>query len=313
MRYQELETSIVTVFFNKVILALCMLAGALSVFSFAAHAEYHAWVEPSEFDEARNFPLNKRVCRAGECTMAGLKRQQIVLTFDDGPVPAKTRAVLAVLERFGVKGTFYFHSIQAERNSHILDEIYRAGHKLANHGYKQTPIDRSTDGATVIRYLMHTHLFLERYMSSDDIFTYRNPGGYWAADRARMLNRHSVLRQYVGPIYWNVGGWVQYKNGQIADAADWQCQSDLRRGRPRYVRGWSNKAQLAAICANGYYRKVLRNYQANRGSIVLMHDIHEISALILERLLTKMREDAVEWEFIFVQDIPAVQNMRLSL
>lgn len=265
-----------------------------------------------EFDEGTLFPLNKRVCKNGDCTIAGMARNQIVLTFDDGPRPTETRQLLAVLERFGVKGTFFTHGIMAARYPFMLDEIDRPGHKLANHGKKQSPIHRDTDAKTVVSYLMQTHEIIKRYIKNDDIYVYRNPGGYWSRARARMLNRHPVLRNYVGPIYWNVGGDVEYKNNAIVNAADWKCQSDFRRGKPRYVR-WNTKAELIENCALGYYRAIIKNYNSNIGSIVLMHDIHHVSPLILERFLQKLKKDSVDWEFIFVQDIPAVQNNVIAL
>jgi peptidoglycan-N-acetylglucosamine deacetylase len=63
------------------------------------------------------------------------KDQTLALTFDDGPDPVHTRAVLDVLDRGGHKATFFVIGARAEKSPELLDEIVRRGHALANHSY----------------------------------------------------------------------------------------------------------------------------------------------------------------------------------
>jgi peptidoglycan/xylan/chitin deacetylase (PgdA/CDA1 family) len=60
----------------------------------------------------------------------------IALTFDDGPHPQGTPAVLAALERAGVPATFYLVGEQVERRPSLAAEIAAAGHEVAVHGYR---------------------------------------------------------------------------------------------------------------------------------------------------------------------------------
>lgn len=60
----------------------------------------------------------------------------IALTFDDGPHPEGTPAVLEVLAREGAKATFFLVGEQVERYPALAAEIAAAGHEIAVHGYR---------------------------------------------------------------------------------------------------------------------------------------------------------------------------------
>ena len=60
--------------------------------------------------------------------------QGVALTFDDGPHPAGTPAVLAALERAGARATFFLVGEQVRRAPALAREIVAAGHAVALHG-----------------------------------------------------------------------------------------------------------------------------------------------------------------------------------
>lgn len=57
----------------------------------------------------------------------------VYLTFDDGPIPEQTPWVLDVLDRYGIKATFFMVGDNVRRYPHLLDEIRRRGHSYGNH------------------------------------------------------------------------------------------------------------------------------------------------------------------------------------
>jgi peptidoglycan/xylan/chitin deacetylase (PgdA/CDA1 family) len=58
----------------------------------------------------------------------------VALTFDDGPHPAGTPAVLAALDRAGARATFFLVGEQVRRDPSLAREIVAAGHAVALHG-----------------------------------------------------------------------------------------------------------------------------------------------------------------------------------
>jgi peptidoglycan/xylan/chitin deacetylase (PgdA/CDA1 family) len=60
----------------------------------------------------------------------------VLFSFDDGPHPEGTPAVLAALDRAGIPAVFFVSGEQAERYPWLVREIAAAGHELALHGYR---------------------------------------------------------------------------------------------------------------------------------------------------------------------------------
>ncbi|MDE6207655.1 MAG: polysaccharide deacetylase family protein [Muribaculaceae bacterium] len=57
----------------------------------------------------------------------------VYLTFDDGPIPEQTPWVLDVLDRYGVKATFFMVGDNVRRHPELLEEVRRRGHSYGNH------------------------------------------------------------------------------------------------------------------------------------------------------------------------------------
>lgn len=64
------------------------------------------------------------------------ERQKVVyLTFDDGPVPEVTPEVLAVLDQFGVKATFFCVGDNVRKYPELFQEVIEKGHHVGNHTF----------------------------------------------------------------------------------------------------------------------------------------------------------------------------------
>jgi peptidoglycan/xylan/chitin deacetylase (PgdA/CDA1 family) len=72
-------------------------------------------------------PLTHAPGRPGEAVVA--------LTFDDGPNPSATPAILDALAERGVKATFFVLGRHAERWPAVVKRIADEGHSIGNHGY----------------------------------------------------------------------------------------------------------------------------------------------------------------------------------
>ena len=63
----------------------------------------------------------------------------VALTFDDGPHPEGTPAVLQLLANADIKATFFLVGEQVERRPGLVAEIASQGHAIALHGYRHRP------------------------------------------------------------------------------------------------------------------------------------------------------------------------------
>ena len=93
-------------------------AGAI-VLGGAAHGAFH-----------RNSPIFGR-----PITRLRSADRAVALTFDDGPNPDATPAILDALAARGTKATFFILGRHAERWPELVARVAREGHSIGNHGY----------------------------------------------------------------------------------------------------------------------------------------------------------------------------------
>src|SRR5699024_3627959 len=62
-------------------------------------------------------------------------KNQVALTFDDGPDTRFTPQVLDVLAKYDVKATFFLIGSRAKAHSEITRRIHEEGHAIGNHTY----------------------------------------------------------------------------------------------------------------------------------------------------------------------------------
>ncbi|GAA1152018.1 polysaccharide deacetylase family protein [Nocardioides aquiterrae] len=82
-------------------------------------------------------PLRRRLtpARVPDRLSGNSNRRHIALTFDDGPDPASTPHFLALLERHGVRATFFLLGRHAAAEPDLLRRMVGEGHELAVHGW----------------------------------------------------------------------------------------------------------------------------------------------------------------------------------
>jgi peptidoglycan/xylan/chitin deacetylase (PgdA/CDA1 family) len=64
---------------------------------------------------------------------AAIRANQIAITIDDGPDPEVTPQVLDLLDRYGVRVTFFCIGAKAAQHPDLCREIVRRGHAVENH------------------------------------------------------------------------------------------------------------------------------------------------------------------------------------
>jgi chitooligosaccharide deacetylase len=73
------------------------------------------------------------------------RSRQVALTFDDGPDPAFTPAVLDILASFRVTATFFVIGRNASAHPELVRAVIDAGHTVANHSQDHLWLDGQAD------------------------------------------------------------------------------------------------------------------------------------------------------------------------
>ncbi len=98
-----------------------------------------AWMHPSH---PNGFAGRTLVVKPGEAIK--LKPREVVLTFDDGPVPGKTERILATLDTFGVKATFLMVGQMAATYPKIARDVAERGHTIGSHTFDHKNLARTS-------------------------------------------------------------------------------------------------------------------------------------------------------------------------
>ena len=112
---------------------------------------------------------------------SGMLPGTVYLTFDDGPIPEATPWVLEVLDRFGIKATFFMVGDNARRYPELVDKVKKAGHKIANHSF---------------HHIRGLHINKQDYMNDVELCEeitqtklFRPPHGYMTPSQLKALKR----------------------------------------------------------------------------------------------------------------------------
>ena len=209
----------------------------------------------------------------------------VALTFDDGP-NAHTDEVLDELAKLHVKATFFIVGHMAHLHPATLKRIAAEGHLLANHSATHALMGASYDAdpEKLLNQLRDVDEQIEPLMNPGDKLFYRAPYGSWKSAHAPILNADPKLRNYIGPIYWDIGGDITLsRDGYVMSSADWDC----------WRLHWS-----AQTCAKGYLREIRR---AN-GGVVLMHCIQANSAALVAAVVPALLEEG--YNFVRLDQMP---------
>ena len=92
----------------------------------------------------------------------------VCLTFDDGPTPGLTEWILAMLEKYDAKATFFVLGKNVEAYPDLFRRIVDAGHKVGNHTYSHQKgwgmsLERYIEDVDFANDLIHSELFRPPY------------------------------------------------------------------------------------------------------------------------------------------------------
>ena len=123
----------------------------------------------------------------------------VALTFDDGPHPQGTPAVLEILREAGATATFFLAGEQVERRPALAAEIVAAGHRVELHCHRHRNLLRLTVGQ-FLDDAERARVTIEE-ASGQAIADYRPPYGIFSGATLRAVRRRGWR-----PVLWSRWG-----------------------------------------------------------------------------------------------------------
>jgi peptidoglycan/xylan/chitin deacetylase (PgdA/CDA1 family) len=175
----------------------------------------------------------------------------VALTFDDGPDPVNTPALLQILREHHVHATFCMVGFRVRDRPDLVRQIYADGHTLCNHSWQHLTDLAKRDPSYIDWDLRHTNDMIHAAVGADAPIKYfRAPGGNFTAS---LVAKATALG--MSSIYWDV------------DPRDWDHQPDRSRS-----------AHISRVISQ-------IKSQIRQGSIVLSHDNGQPDTIVVYRTL----------------------------
>ncbi|MGC9526029.1 MAG: polysaccharide deacetylase family protein [Limnospira sp.] len=133
------------------------------------------------------YPLLRLI--SPNCLWTGNRsRKEIALTIDDGPHPQYTLELLDVLDKYGIKASFFWLGVCVERHPEVAREVYRRGHWIGIHGYQHLSFTQFKQ-AEFEQSLEQTKTAIHNVcgLAGDRLQYVRPPNGFFTWETLRLL------------------------------------------------------------------------------------------------------------------------------
>lgn len=179
-----------------------------------------------------------------------LAKGQIAITFDDGPHPTRTARVLAILAAAGVRAAFFEIGRNAAAHPEIAREVAAAGHVVGSHTFSHPDLGKLSE--------RHAESEIEAGEASVSLALGRPPAQVpffrFPYGAKTTTEQTFVQRRGNSTFFWNM------------DSQDWKIR---------------DPHQL--------FLNVLAQLDRAQRGIILFHDIHEQTVIVLPHLLDELR------------------------
>ncbi|HBU11930.1 MAG TPA: hypothetical protein DEB31_04160 [Clostridiales bacterium] len=195
----------------------------------------------------------------------------VALTFDDGPDPARTDQLLRVLADNDVVATFFVLGQNVERYPEVLGRINDAGHEIGTHSYNHTDLMRLSYDRIMTEQYNKTNDIIEQIIGARALID-RPPYGSMSTEMAEQIGRVQVM--------WSV------------DPQEWRAEN-------------KNTESLYQNVING---SAQTGQGVQDGSVVLSHDIHQVTADTYDRIIKELKDRG--FKFVTVTQMMQIAEQR---
>jgi peptidoglycan-N-acetylglucosamine deacetylase len=180
-----------------------------------------------------------------------LEDHEVVLTFDDGPLPPYTNRVLETLAAECVKATFFMVGRQARAYPDMVRKVYNAGHTVASHSQNHPLIFTRLSMAAAENEIEQGRASVAAALGDERALApfFRFPG----------LGRSNAIEEYLA------------SRGMMTWSADFPADDWMR------------------ITAQQVLKRALDRLEHKGKGVLLLHDIQPRTALALPVLLKELK------------------------
>ncbi|WP_395664816.1 polysaccharide deacetylase family protein [Methylocella sp.] len=182
-----------------------------------------------------------------------LKDREVVLTFDDGPLPATTTKILDALAAQCVKATFFLVGRNAQANPKLARRIVAEGHTIAHHTFSHQILRNISES--------RAREEIEKGFRADEAAAFGSGGPPHGSRFFRYPGFADTPE---------LNAWLATQGAVVFGADVWA--SDWVKMTPQ------EELEL-----------VLKRLEASKGGILLMHDIKAQTAAMLPELLGELK------------------------
>ncbi|MFG3226117.1 polysaccharide deacetylase family protein [Kitasatospora sp. NPDC048194] len=180
-------------------------------------------------------------------------RRVVALTIDDGPDPRHTPTVLALLQQYGIRATFFLIGENAVDHPALVREIADHGHHIANHTWTHPDLRSLSDGR-IRDELERTSDLLQRTTGRQPTW-FRAPGGDWSPASLKVAADLGMRNMgwSVDPRDWARPGTSVITDRILKDVRPGAIVLNHDGGGDRSQTVAALKAYLPVLIDSGYY------------------------------------------------------------
>jgi peptidoglycan/xylan/chitin deacetylase (PgdA/CDA1 family) len=190
---------------------------------------------------------------------------RVALTFDDGPHPTRTPRVLAILAAAGVRATFFQIGRNAAAHPETARSVPAAGHTVGSHTFSHPNMSKLDERHAETEVdAGDASVSLALGLRPGELPFFRFPYGAKTPREQTFVERRGNTT-----FFWNM------------DSLDWRIRDPHR-----------------------LFLNVLAELDRARGGIILFHDIHEQTVIVLPHVLAELRARGMK-TVVFVAPLSA--------
>lgn len=165
-------------------------------------------------------------------------KKDIYLTFDDGPIPVITPWVTDLLERYGIKATFFMVGDNVHKFPQEYMQVVEGGHRIGNHTFNHlnglfTSTEKYIENVDQADAFIHSNLFRPPHGMLNHR-QYNELSERYKFIMWDLVTRDYSFRMYGEDVLANVKRYV--RNGSIITFHDsLRAESNLRYALPRSI------------------------------------------------------------------------------